>query len=1319
METQTIASSSRIVASSLVPLLIYPRSVRDVAVLGNSVFESSMTITWTAPAVHFAPDNNVFHDAPVAGYIVMQNGVNLIDSELLFNDPSSRLVSQTMVPSNPGVPEQLSITGLIYDTRYSFAVKSFTKEKNRSYLSNINLFGRTLTRAPTGLIATAVTGPVNRIDVVFNPQNTDTPAHLLKFEVVCALDGGFVNVVATNTFSSGLVSVSTSFANVTFGQTYFIRARSFNNAVPLPVPGPWSAVTLVAVGLASPPFSSLTITTNTATADWNASGGFPIGTTFQVSRADNLSFTVGVTSQPVPSAAVGPAVFGGLTANTTYYFRTQAFSSTRQASVPGTPVPRMTSVHRASSARLDAGALTSTAAGFTWTAPSLSNPNTFFYEVQVATAPNFTGSLLSSRVDSTHLSTVVPGLVPNTTYFARLLTLNGTASPSTEGPTPVNSPTGGFFITPPLTPTNLTSLQGSVSPAGFSVGWDAGANSPATTYLVEASTDNGFPPSATTSVTTPPGAGAAALTGLSANTGWHARVTALSVNPQVEPNSPPSSPLKEFTQPATVTNLQFQADTTTIVAAWTSTNGPATTYSVKVSTVGFGGPVWDARLTTSLTETFLGLVSNTAHFFQITTLADPNGHWPAAGPVQALGTTLANAPAPVSPAFGGVTSSSVVVRWSHNGNNPSLTRYAVSVSSDGFVSSGTVVSALGATSMALASLTPDTLYEFHASGINVSGSAGNAFTVLGSTPTLPEVPVIAGFTVDVTSVTPRWTSQNPAGTSYHLQRMAGVAPVVDVGANIAGSSATDVGLATNTFYSYQVRARSRISGNLSSAFSSVVSTWTLAARPWQGGYSVFPGGRANQLEIPYDDNPPAVSSYAIQVVGGKHLGTKVGSAYLLDSSVPVWRTRDQWDPVGALRGYTVVVATGLTPGTTLAYAVTARNGAGVPTLPSLPYINGAGPGVVAVRVNGGGGAVDLQGKRTFAVTPAGVIEIAYTRDMDSTTLADSPSSLSLVAVRDNRDQGITVLLPFNISYIGATRTAILAPVNPLPSGSRVELRVGAGIRDISGNFLPPGLLWTFSTVLDPTKTNVLSGPDGRARAFLPQGSLTGNVDLAINDDPINFPLGSPTLPQVINQANDAVARTGPFGGPFLIREFNLFNETGDPISGLLPGPATLFFDYADADGDGVVDGTAAAPVRARDLSISWLDPATGVWVKVPGSQVDAVARTVSVEVSHFSVYALTGAPFTDLSSAHAFPVPYRASTHTGGITFRNLSSRATIKIYTLDGRLVKTLSSPNTGGALTWNPVVNEEGDAVASDVYIYRIENSEQKKIGKIMVIR
>lgn len=102
------------------------------------------------------------------------------------------------------------------------------------------------------------------------------------------------------------------------------------------------------------------------------------------------------------------------------------------------------------------------------------------------------------------------------------------------------------------------------------------------------------------------------------------------------------------------------------------------------------------------------------------------------------------------------------------------------------------------------------------------------------------------------------------------------------------------------------------------------------------------------------------------------------------------------------------------------------------------------------------------------------------------------------------------------------------------------------------------------------------------------------------------------------------------------------------------------------------------------------------------------------------VVGAVAAAQADLGTLHAFPTPFRPRLGHDRITFRGLTVNATIKIYTLSGELVQTLtkSDPATQD-LIWFPVANSAGQAVVSGVYFYVVDGDSGRKTGKLMIIR
>lgn len=90
----------------------------------------------------------------------------------------------------------------------------------------------------------------------------------------------------------------------------------------------------------------------------------------------------------------------------------------------------------------------------------------------------------------------------------------------------------------------------------------------------------------------------------------------------------------------------------------------------------------------------------------------------------------------------------------------------------------------------------------------------------------------------------------------------------------------------------------------------------------------------------------------------------------------------------------------------------------------------------------------------------------------------------------------------------------------------------------------------------------------------------------------------------------------------------------------------------------------------------------------------------------------------DLSGAHCYPVPFKPAAGHTKITFTGLTQSARIRVYTLSGRLVRTLEKSGAGDTLDWD-VRNSAGEGLASGVYIFVVKSPSQTASGKLMVIR
>ena len=70
------------------------------------------------------------------------------------------------------------------------------------------------------------------------------------------------------------------------------------------------------------------------------------------------------------------------------------------------------------------------------------------------------------------------------------------------------------------------------------------------------------------------------------------------------------------------------------------------------------------------------------------------------------------------------------------------------------------------------------------------------------------------------------------------------------------------------------------------------------------------------------------------------------------------------------------------------------------------------------------------------------------------------------------------------------------------------------------------------------------------------------------------------------------------------------------------------------------------------------------------------------------------------------------------LTFVNLPGNCTIKIFTVDGDLVKTLRHTNGSGTAYWD-IRSDYNQMLSTGVYFYHVDSDAGEKIGKFAIIR
>ncbi|MBN2406173.1 MAG: Ig-like domain-containing protein, partial [Elusimicrobia bacterium] len=329
-------------------------------------------------------------------------------------------------------------------------------------------------------------------------------------------------------------------------------------------------------------------------------------------------------------------------------------------------------------------------------------------------------------------------------------------------------------------------------------------------------------------------------------------------------------------------------------------------------------------------------------------------------------------------------------------------------------------------------------------------------------------------------------------------------------------------------------------------------------------------------------------------------------------------------------------------------------------------------------------------------------------------------SISVKLVRDKDGNDVSVPVAGTADFSSQNNRLTFNPKSNLLYNHTYRVTVSTKATDTIGNRLKNRLVTEFTTIMDNKEKNTVIAGDDITKVEIDPGSVRSVYYVKSTTDVMKNPivLKKRRLDRAeykLFQRNDPFAYS--LEGSY--REFVAYSSDDKEITVNFSKPVRLILPYSDKDDNGVIDGTYP-PVRETSLNIYYLDEKNDLWVKIPSS-VDTERNRVVGELTHFTVFALQGANDTDLSKSYAFPVPYMPNSGEGHtkITFTNLSSQATVNIYTVSGRLVRTLEETDGDYILDWEPVDNDDGEDVVSGVYIYRIFNDEEDKTGKLIIIR
>ncbi len=135
------------------------------------------------------------------------------------------------------------------------------------------------------------------------------------------------------------------------------------------------------------------------------------------------------------------------------------------------------------------------------------------------------------------------------------------------------------------------------------------------------------------------------------------------------------------------------------------------------------------------------------------------------------------------------------------------------------------------------------------------------------------------------------------------------------------------------------------------------------------------------------------------------------------------------------------------------------------------------------------------------------------------------------------------------------------------------------------------------------------------------------------------------------------------------------------------------------------------------VTLDRLYPAGAVGVEVRINISDVAAQSGS-QLETTSLLISQSA--SNLDHAYVYPNPFRGrgAAGTDGVIFAALPQVAVIRIFTLNGVLIRKIQHDGATGHTEWD-LHTQDGEEVASGIYLYQIESDGEEVMGKLAVVR
>ena len=334
------------------------------------------------------------------------------------------------------------------------------------------------------------------------------------------------------------------------------------------------------------------------------------------------------------------------------------------------------------------------------------------------------------------------------------------------------------------------------------------------------------------------------------------------------------------------------------------------------------------------------------------------------------------------------------------------------------------------------------------------------------------------------------------------------------------------------------------------------------------------------------------------------------------------------------------------------------------------------------------------------------------------------ATLSLDAVSGQAGTTVDIPIQFNpgTNAVSAIQMNLLLPTAVTAVSATGGSAANAAGKSVSTNV--SGTTWTF-LIFGLNQTAIGAGTLATARVTIAPGTLDGNLIIAVANpvfvDPngVSIPSGSNT-----NGVLTVGSGSGSPGTPSLAMP-----DLGAVQS--IPADGTLTLANADSYAGTISFSWSIEPaptsmdrhaVIAQAQTASFTAGATASLANrhlTPGAYVVSVYAFDTTHPSIKSAMASKAVTLvaSDLSAVQVRPNPWRRDRHDGKpVLFSQLPLNATVKIFTVSGHEVRTLTASNDSA--NWDRKTNS-GDTVASGLYIYLITSAQGDTIkGKLAIV-